>query len=96
MARGVAQRVKWLAHKYEDPSSDLQHLQQARCSTVLMRQADAMTDFKLAVQEIRSQNLGFGKLVRNCPDAWPKPRTMSFQPSHPRNSSRMSLRDRER
>ena len=65
-SRVVAQRVKLLALNYEDSSSDLQHLQQARCSTVLMRQADAMTDFKLAVKESRPENLASpGKSVTN-------------------------------
>jgi hypothetical protein len=36
-------------------------------AVALMRQADSMTGFKWAVQEIRAKNPGFRQLVRNCP-----------------------------
>lgn len=57
MARATAQWVKQSAHKHADPSSDVQHPQKARCSRILLRRADAMTGFKLAVQETRPKNL---------------------------------------
>lgn len=56
MARAIAQWVKRSAHEYADPSSDLQHPQKARCSSVLRRRADSVTGFKLTGQEIRPKN----------------------------------------
>lgn len=47
---------------------------------LILRQANSMTGFKLALQEIRPQNPGFRQLVGNCPKKFfPKARTMGQQ-----------------
>jgi hypothetical protein len=42
----------------------------------LMRQADFMPGFKLAVEEIRPKNPGFRQPVENCTTTWPEARAM--------------------